>query len=146
MSNCSIWPRDKTLSVPYHSGPEWTIEWGQWSGIPHSSNLQNCQPNHPMILCHIHDTRWGMVLTPLQKCSRCILQPQPTRLWWWWTDLLKGEEKQKKAQNNSKLRTFRLLCFCTLFFYSVSENMLKRNRVIGSLSWDSRVFLNYRTN
>ena len=33
--------------------------------------------NHQVVLCHIQDTRWRY-LTPLHRCSRCILQPQPT--------------------------------------------------------------------
>ena len=35
------------------------------------------EPHH-QIYCHTQDTHWGG-LTPLQRCSRCILQPQPTR-------------------------------------------------------------------
>ena len=30
-----------------------------------------------LVYCQIQDTRWGS-LTPLQRCSRCILLPQPT--------------------------------------------------------------------
>ena len=30
-----------------------------------------------MVKCHLQDTRWGS-LTPLHRCSQCILQPQPT--------------------------------------------------------------------
>ena len=33
---------------------------------------------HHQIVCHIQDTRWGGGLIPLQRSSRCILQPQPT--------------------------------------------------------------------
>ena len=36
------------------------------------------EPHHQIVKCHIQDTRWGGGLTPLQRCSRCILLPQPT--------------------------------------------------------------------
>ena len=32
------------------------------------------EPHHQIVQCHIQDTRWGS-LTPLQRCSLCILQP-----------------------------------------------------------------------
>ena len=35
------------------------------------------EPQHHIVLCHIQDTRWEG-LAPLQRCSQCILQPQPT--------------------------------------------------------------------
>ena len=35
------------------------------------------ESHHQIVLCHIYDTRYGS-LTPLQKCSRCILQPSPS--------------------------------------------------------------------
>ena len=44
------------------------------------------EPQHQIISCHIQDTHWWWGLTPLQRCSRCILQPQPTGRWvseWW---------------------------------------------------------------
>ena len=34
------------------------------------------QPHHQIDKWHIQDTHWGS-LTPLQRCSCCILQPQP---------------------------------------------------------------------
>ena len=34
-------------------------------------------PHHQIVYCHIQDTRWGG-LAPPQRCSQCILQPQPT--------------------------------------------------------------------
>ena len=39
---------------------------------------ESLEPHHQIAYCHILDTRWGGGLTPLQRCSRCILQPQPT--------------------------------------------------------------------
>ena len=41
MSNCSVWPIDRTLSRCFHSKPEWTWEWWQWRGTPHSLKLQH---------------------------------------------------------------------------------------------------------
>ena len=35
------------------------------------------EPHYQIVSCHIEDTRWRS-LTLLQRCSRCILQPQPT--------------------------------------------------------------------
>ena len=35
------------------------------------------EPHHQIFSCHIQDTRWSS-LTSLQRCSRCILLPQPT--------------------------------------------------------------------
>ena len=35
------------------------------------------EPHHQIVQCDIQKTRWGS-LTPLQRCSRCILQPKPT--------------------------------------------------------------------
>ena len=32
-------------------------------------------PHHHIVFCHIQNSCWGS-LTPLQKCSQCILQPQ----------------------------------------------------------------------
>ena len=37
------------------------------------------EPHHQIVLCHIQYTRWES-LTPLQRSSRCILQPQPMGL------------------------------------------------------------------
>ena len=34
------------------------------------------EPHHRIVYCHIKDTHWGS-LTPLQRCSWCILQPLP---------------------------------------------------------------------
>ena len=34
-------------------------------------------PLHQIVLCHIQDTRWESFI-PLHRCSRCVLQPQPT--------------------------------------------------------------------
>ena len=61
-----------------------------YSVIPKAPALP--EPHHPVVYCHIKDTCWGS-LTPLQWCSRCILQPQengklPILLSWswkWWT-------------------------------------------------------------
>ena len=47
----------------------------RYSASPKAQAL--LKPHHQIVLCHILDTCWGS-LTPLQKCSQCILQPQLT--------------------------------------------------------------------
>ena len=47
-----------------------------YSSFPKAPAL--LKPHDQIILCHIQDTR-REGLSPLQKSSRCILQPQPTR-------------------------------------------------------------------
>ena len=57
----------------YHSGSEWTWEQWQWRGTWHSPNLQGW---HLTIrwFSVISRTLIGGGLTPLQRCSQCILQ------------------------------------------------------------------------
>ena len=43
------------------------------------SRFSGLKPPHQMVFCHMQDTRGGGP-TPLQICSRCILQPQPSGL------------------------------------------------------------------
>ena len=43
-----------------------------YSAFPNAPAL--LEHHHQIVSCHILDTRWGS-LTPLQICSRCILQP-----------------------------------------------------------------------
>ena len=47
----------------------------RYSAFPKAPAL--LEPHYQIVLCHIQDTRWAS-LTPLQRCSRCIQQPQPT--------------------------------------------------------------------
>ena len=62
----------------YHSRLEWTREWWQRRGIPHSPKLQ-----HYLSLTIIYSLmsylgiRWGGI-NSLQRCSQCILQLPPT--------------------------------------------------------------------
>ena len=75
----SIWPIDRTLIRCYYSGPEWTWERWQWRGTPHSPKLQHCWNLTIRLFSAISRTLiGGGGLTPLQRSSRCILQPQPT--------------------------------------------------------------------
>ena len=46
------------------------------SAFPKAPALQEL--NHQIVQCHKQDTRRGESLNSVQKCSRCILQPQPT--------------------------------------------------------------------
>ena len=62
----------------YHAGPKWTKEQKQLRGAPHSQ-----KPQHHWILTIrlfsvISRTLIGDGLTPLQRCSQCILLLQPT--------------------------------------------------------------------
>ena len=36
------------------------------------------EPHHQIVSCHIRTLVWAEAFTLLQRCSRCILQPQPT--------------------------------------------------------------------
>ena len=74
----SIWPIDRTLIRCYHSGPEWTWEQWQWRGTPHSPKLQHCWNLTIRLFSVISRTLVSGGLTPLQRCSQCILQPQLT--------------------------------------------------------------------
>ena len=49
------------------------------SALPKAS--VSLEPHDQIASCHIQDTLqwWWGGLTPLQWCSQCILQPQPTR-------------------------------------------------------------------
>ena len=69
----SIRPIYRTLSGATSPGQSGTGRDGNKRGTPHSPKHQ-----HYWSLA-IQDTRWGN-LTPLQRCSRNILQPQPTGL------------------------------------------------------------------
>ena len=46
-----------------------------YSAFPKAPAL--LEPYHQIVYCHIQDTPWGG-LTPLWRCSQCILQPQLT--------------------------------------------------------------------
>ena len=67
-----------TLIRCYHSGPEWTWEQWQWRGTPHSPMLQHCWNLTIRLFSVISRTLVRGGLTPLQRCSQCILQPQLT--------------------------------------------------------------------
>ena len=69
---------NKTLIRCYHSGPEWTWERWQWRGTPHSPKLQHCWNLTIRLFSVISRALVGGGLIPLQRSSRCILQPQPT--------------------------------------------------------------------
>ena len=47
----------------------------EYSTFPKAPAL--LEPHHQIVSCHNQDTHWEG-LTPLQRCSWCILQPQPT--------------------------------------------------------------------
>ena len=74
----SIWPIDRTLSGA--TNPAQSGQGNDGTGgvlcIPQSSCITGTSPSD----CFVskQDPRWGS-LTPLQRSSRCILQPQPTK-------------------------------------------------------------------
>ena len=73
----------------YHSWSDWTWGWWQWR-VLQSSSMTGSPPSD--CLCWTFDG--GGSLTPLQRCSRCILHPQPTGLrmiciWGWCEKTLK---------------------------------------------------------
>ena len=45
-----------------------------YSAFPKAPAL--LEPHHPIVSCHIQETHWGS-LTPLKRCSWCILLLQP---------------------------------------------------------------------
>ena len=75
----SIWPIDRTLSdstTPGHSGSGNDGNEGLFR-IPKSSSFTGTLPSH----CFVPSPGYSLwSLTTLQRCSRCILQPQPTGL------------------------------------------------------------------
>ena len=62
----------------YHARLEWTWELWQWRGTPHSSKSQHHWNLTIRLFSVISRTLIEGGLTPLQRCSRCILQPQLT--------------------------------------------------------------------
>ena len=57
-------------SAPGSDGNEWMLH------IPQSSTITGTSPSDCLVSYPGHS---GGGLTPLQRCSRCILQPQPTQ-------------------------------------------------------------------
>ena len=77
MSNSSIWPIDRSLlgtTTMGQSGPGSNGNKGVLF-IPQSSSITGASPLDCLV-SYPGDTRWGS-LTPLQRCSQYILQPQP---------------------------------------------------------------------
>ena len=85
VSNNSIWP-----IVPFQVQPLWAkvdlavMAMKRYSAFPKAPLL--LEPHHQIVWCHIQDTRCWEGFTPLQRCSRCILQFQPTA-WVWFYDI-----------------------------------------------------------
>ena len=51
------------------------------------------EPHHQIVSCHIQNTCWWSLI-PLQRCSRCILQPQlpePDRIYLLFNNLTRGQ-------------------------------------------------------
>ena len=76
---CSPNRQGEALSGATTPGPEWTWERWQWRVTPHSPKLQHCWNLTIRLFSVIFRTLVrGGGLTPLQRCSQCILQPQLT--------------------------------------------------------------------
>ena len=75
----STWFIDRALIRCYHSAAMQAWEQWQWRGTMHSPNLQHYWNLIIRLFSVISMTLvgWGG-LTPFQRCSRCIQQPQPT--------------------------------------------------------------------
>ena len=74
----SIWPIERTLSgaaVPGQTGPGRNNN-EKYSLIPKTQQLE---PLHQIVSYHMQDTHYWDI-TPLQRCSQCILGAQPNRL------------------------------------------------------------------
>ena len=59
------------------SRPELIWERWQWKGTSHSPKLQHYWSLTIFFLSYPGNSLW-VGLTPLQRCSQCIVQPQPT--------------------------------------------------------------------
>ena len=78
MSNSSIWPLNRTLSGATTLGLRIDLGMMVIKGyLPSPKAKALPEPHHQIILCHNQVTRGGS-LTLLQRCNRCILQPQLT--------------------------------------------------------------------
>ena len=69
---CNVQSKRKTAS-----SKNWTRSSCAYSAFPKALVL--LKPHHQIVLCHVRDTLRGS-LTPLQRCSRCILQAQSVGL------------------------------------------------------------------
>ena len=79
MSNVSFWPIDRTFLGATTLGQSWPGSHGNEWSTPHFLKLQYCwRLTIRLFVLPGHSLRG--VITPLQRCSRYILQPQPSRL------------------------------------------------------------------
>ena len=84
MSNSSIWPIDRTLScaaTPDQSGPGSNGNEEKFH-IPQGCSITGVSPSYFLVTYPGHSLGAGAggCVIPLQKCSRCILPPQLTKL------------------------------------------------------------------
>ena len=81
MSNSSIWPIDRTLSGATTPSQSWPVSDGNGGVlcIHQSSSITEASPSYCLVP---YPGLVAVVLPLLQRCSRCILHPQPTRLRW----------------------------------------------------------------
>ena len=77
----SVRPMTTRRHIYVHSDSlttEWTGEWWQWRGTPHSPKLQHYWNLTIILFSVISGTLDGECLTPLQRSSWCILHLEPT--------------------------------------------------------------------
>ena len=78
MSKNSIWPIDRTLSGATSPSRVDLVAIAM-KGYSTFHKAPRLDIRRQIVLCHTQDICWG-ILTPLQRCSRCILHFKPTRL------------------------------------------------------------------
>ena len=69
---------------PSNSIPQLDLTLKRYFTFPKDPGLEPC---HEIVYCHIRTLVGGGGLTLLQRCSRRILQPQPTRLKYYWQNI-----------------------------------------------------------
>ena len=74
------------------------------------------EPHHQIVLCHIQVARWG--LTPLQKCSRCILQPQTI---FFFLSILYVETKVKDTKMSEKIENDKVIVGWNILLGDIKE-------------------------
>ena len=81
MPNSSIWPIDRTITgatTPGQNGPG-SYDNERVLRIPQSSSITGASPSDYLV-SYLGHSLVGGGLTTLQRCSRCILQPQQSGL------------------------------------------------------------------
>ena len=133
MQSSFIWPIDRALSSTItlsQSGPKSDSNEGVLR-VPQSSSIIKTSPSDRLV--SNPDSCWWKGLTPLKRCSQCILLPQPTEqliiwgckvltiCWMWHQFILKFFEfiPETSSYANIAKRLTHILCSIQYFFYSL---------------------------